>query len=138
MRNAQAIFAHEDRTGYEQAKYSPMVRAGDILFVSGIIGEEDGRVPADPEAEFRAAFGELDQRLRAAGGTLADVVALDTFHVSADLANEVGLFMAVKAEYLVGPDYPAWTAIGVASLGLPGARVEIRATAALPPARDRR
>jgi len=36
----------------------------------------------------------------------------------------------VKGDYLKDP-YPAWTAIGVAALFMPGVLVEIRATARL-------
>jgi enamine deaminase RidA (YjgF/YER057c/UK114 family) len=56
---------------------------------------------------------------------------LTTFHVG--LREHLGTFVAVKDRYLEAP-YPAWTAIGVVELAVPGALVEIRVTARL---RDR-
>lgn len=132
MRNAQPVFTAAGRASYDLHQYSPMVRAGSHLHISGIIGHSDGNVPDDPLEEYHAAFTELDARLKAAGGTLADVIVLDSFHVTSALADAVGPFMEVRRHYFLGPTFPAWTAIGVASLGIPGARVEIRALALLP------
>jgi enamine deaminase RidA (YjgF/YER057c/UK114 family) len=42
----------------------------------------------------------------------------------------MGDFMSVRDEVLSEP-WPAWTAIGISELAIPGARVEIRVTAAL-------
>ena len=42
----------------------------------------------------------------------------------------MGEFMSVRDEFLSEP-WPAWTAIGITELAIPGARVEIRVTAAL-------
>ena len=39
--------------------------------------------------------------------------------------------MAVKSRF-IKPDFPSWTAIGCTELALPGAAVEIKATAVLP------
>jgi enamine deaminase RidA (YjgF/YER057c/UK114 family) len=44
--------------------------------------------------------------------------------------EHLGLFGSVKNDYLKDP-YPAWTAIGVAALFMPGVLVEIRAIAKL-------
>ena len=52
---------------------------------------------------------------------------MTTYHT--DMAD-LGAFMEVKADYLTG-DLPAWTAVGVASLGgTPGVTIEIKAVAA--------
>ena len=40
-------------------------------------------------------------------------------------------FMEVRDKYLREP-WPAWTAIGITELAVPGAHVEIRVTAKLP------
>ena len=45
--------------------FSPAVRAGDLLFISGQVGlEPDGTVPKDPERQFTLAFAALDKVLR--------------------------------------------------------------------------
>jgi enamine deaminase RidA (YjgF/YER057c/UK114 family) len=59
---------------------------------------------------------------------MADIVDLTTFHTD---MRELALFMQVKDRYITR-DFPAWTAIGVASLGgAPGVIIEIKAVAVL-------
>ncbi|MGN0064863.1 MAG: RidA family protein [Nocardioides sp.] len=117
---------------YENWHLSPAVRAGDVLYCSGVLGtREDGSVPEDLAEEVSLAFDNLAHVLAAAGGTLADVVDLLTFHL--DLPSQVPAFMTVRDQRL-GEPWPAWTAIGATQLGggLPGVRIEVRATAYLP------
>ena len=112
-------------------QYSPgvIVPAGDLLFLSGQIGRDTaGNVVADPEQQFVTAFENLQAILVEAGATMADVVDITTFHTSmADLA----IFAEVKARFLSTTPHPAWTAIGITELALPGVLVEIKATARL-------
>ena len=112
-------------------QYSPgvVVPAGNLLFVSGQIGRDaSGNVVLDPEQQFVAAFENLLSILAEAGATMANVVEITTFHTSmADLA----IFAKVKGRYLDTTPYPAWTAIGITELALPGVLVEIKATARL-------
>ena len=51
-----------------------------------------------------------------------------SYHVGlqANIAN----FMSIRDEFLSAP-WPAWTAIGVTELAVPGAHIEIRVTAKL-------
>lgn len=121
--------------GHEQTyadwHLAPAVRAGSFLLCSGVLGTRpDGSVPDDLEAEIDQAFSNLADVLAAAGLGLADVVDLLTFH--GDLATQVPAFMRVRDRRLAEP-WPAWTAIGAAQLGggLPGVRIEIKATALL-------
>jgi enamine deaminase RidA (YjgF/YER057c/UK114 family) len=59
---------------------------------------------------------------------MADIVDLTTFHTD---MRELALFMQVKDRY-IDKDFPAWTAIGVASLGgVPGLVIEIKAVAVM-------
>jgi enamine deaminase RidA (YjgF/YER057c/UK114 family) len=44
--------------------------------------------------------------------------------------TDMKAFMRVKAEF-IPEDYPAWTAVGVRELVLPGLLIEIRATAVI-------
>lgn len=67
--------------------YSPAVRAGDFLFVSGQPGLDPstGSVPADGfEAEARQAFVNLRTVVEAAGSSLERVVRTTVFLASAD------------------------------------------------------
>jgi enamine deaminase RidA (YjgF/YER057c/UK114 family) len=113
---------------YERFHFAPAVRVGDTVYCSGVIGAEGSRVPEDPAQEFANAFAGLAAVLAAAGGTMADVVEMTSYHVG--LSEHLAAFMAAKDAVVVKP-YPAWTAIGCTELAMPGARVEIRATAVI-------
>ncbi len=111
---------------YARFHFAPAFRAGNIVFVSGVIGRGiDGQVPGDAADEFDAAFRQLAEVLAAAGMTMRDVVELTSYHTDLSVLRA---FLEVKDRY-VGEPYPAWTAVGVAALVAPGARVEIKATA---------
>lgn len=112
---------------YDRFHFAPAVRAGELLLCSGQIGiGPDGRGIPDPEAQFTAAFEGVKAVLAAAGLGLADVIEITTFHAGG--MQHLPTFMRVKDRYLPEP-YPAWTAIGVVELAVPGALLEIRATA---------
>ena len=114
---------------YDRFHFAPAVKDRDRLFCSGVIGiGPDGKCSPDPEAQFKQAFESLGAVLREAGASFADVVELTTFHVG--LQQDMRTFARVKDEYLRDP-YPAWTAIGITELAMPGGLVEIKAIARL-------
>ena len=111
--------------------FSAAARVGDLVLCSGQIGTgDDGTVPDDPAEDFRNAWRKVGQVLDAAGLGYDDIAEMTTFHVG--LQQHLGTFFAVRDEFLSAP-WPAWTAIGVAELAVPGARVEIKVTAVAPP-----
>jgi enamine deaminase RidA (YjgF/YER057c/UK114 family) len=114
---------------YERFHFAPAVRLGNVLHCSGQIGwaGPGQRPPTDPKEQFTLAFENLRRVLEAAGATFADVVELTTFHVG---MQHLQVFSAVRDSCFREP-WPAWTAIGVSELAVPGAQVEIRATAVL-------
>ena len=106
--------------------YSPAVRAGDSVYVSG-------QVPLDPAtgalvgvgdvvAQTRQTFANLERALAAAGATLADVVSV-LVHLA-----DVGDGDAYDAVHRVtfAPPYPTRTVVGAV---LRGVLVEIAAVA---------
>jgi enamine deaminase RidA (YjgF/YER057c/UK114 family) len=114
---------------YENWHFAQAVREGDTLWCSGQLGVgPDGKCPDDPKAQFRLAFEGLGRVLAEGGASFADVVEITTFHVG--LRQHLAAFSAVKDDFVKKP-YPAWTAIGVTELAIPGALVEIRAIAKL-------
>jgi enamine deaminase RidA (YjgF/YER057c/UK114 family) len=114
---------------YEHHHYAPAVRDGDRLYCSGILGiGVDGKVSPDPHTQFTLAFEGVGLLLAAAGVSFADVVDMTTYHV--DLQAHWNDFVQVK-DVFVNIPYPAWTAIGVSELALPGALVEIKVIARL-------
>lgn len=117
---------------YASWHLAPAVRAGDTVYCSGVIGlRPDATVPTDLAEEIDLAFTSLAVVLEAAGSSLAQVVDLVTFHL--DLLSQVPVYMQVRDRHLTEP-WPAWTALGVSQVAgaLPGARIEIRATAFSP------
>jgi 2-iminobutanoate/2-iminopropanoate deaminase len=60
--------------------YTPVVRAGELLFVSGQVGLADGQmVSGGVEAETRQALANMASLLEAEGASLADVVKTTVF-----------------------------------------------------------
>ncbi|AGI25802.1 RidA family protein [Pseudomonas sp. NY15181] len=114
---------------YDTYHFSQANRVGNIVWVSGQVGIDANFVPgADITEQAHLAFQALRGILEEAGGSLADVVELITFHT--DLQGEVHAFGQVKDEYF--PDrYPAWSAVGITQLSLPQLRVEVRAVAVI-------
>jgi enamine deaminase RidA (YjgF/YER057c/UK114 family) len=107
--------------------YSPAVKANGLVFISGVFGaEQDGTIPKDPEKQFRLAFAELGNVLKAEGLGPEDIVEMTSFHVR--YPQYMDAFMRAKTEFLHG-NKPAWTAIGAAALGTPETLVEIKAVA---------
>jgi len=122
------ILPETDRQTYESFHFAPAVRHGDVVLCSGQLGlGPDGRVPEPVEEEFRLAWQAVGRVLAEAGLGFDAVLEYTTFHVG--LREHLQTFLAVRDEFLDAP-WPAWTAIGVSELAVPGARVEIRVRAA--------
>lgn len=121
------IVPEQDRVLYDEWHFSPAVRVGDTVYCSGQVGVNAALEPADGiTAQTRLAFENLKRVLAEEDLSLKDVVEITTFHTN--LQGDLGGFAAVKDEFLPA-DFPAWTAIGVSELALPGLEIEIRATA---------
>ena len=129
MANKEVVIPPGQENYYEQFHFAPAIRDGNRLYCSGVIGVgEDGKPPADPEAQFTCAFEGVKAVLNAAGVGFEQVVEMTTFHVG--LQKHLGTFMKVKDRYVAQP-YPAWTAIGITELAFPGGLVEIKVIARL-------
>ncbi|SDC97436.1 Rid family hydrolase [Glycomyces harbinensis] len=119
----------------ERLHYHQAVRIGDRVEISGQGGwsdEDFPNFPASLEDEIVKAFDNVERALATVGATWRDVVAVDSFHVP-DAPDEIGAeptrVMSEQYRKRMGDRAPIWTQIGVAALGAPGMRVEIRATA---------
>jgi 2-iminobutanoate/2-iminopropanoate deaminase len=107
------------------APYTPIVRAGDFLVVSGQLGVIDGElVTGGVEAETRQALANLRALLEGAGSTLGDVVKTTVF--LRHMRDYVLLNEVYAASF--GDHRPARSAVAVAELPLL-ALVEIEAWA---------
>ncbi len=111
--------------------YSPAVRAGDFVFVSGQV-PRDPRTGAlvgegDVAAQTRQTLANLERVLAAAGARLADVVSVAVHLARAD---DWGAFDAVYRERFA-PPFPTRTVVGAE---LRGVLVEVTAVAYAPAA----
>ena len=108
--------------------YSPAVKAGGFIYVSGQISVDPATDKAhlgDVATETRQVLKNIETNLAACGATMADVVRCTVYLTN--VADFAGM-NAVYAEFF-GNAKPARTTIGVASLPLAGAKVEIDAIA---------
>lgn len=106
--------------------YTPIVRAGEWLVVSGQVGIVDGKlVSGGLEDELRQAMANLSSLLESAGASLTDITKTTVFlrHLGSDYPKMNEVYME-----LFGDHRPARSAIGVADLPL-GALVEVEAWA---------
>lgn len=114
-------------SSYHDIHYSPVVRIGDRVIVSGIPAIEGDT----EEARIRWAFAQLKRHLETTGASMEDVVELQSFHVARDHAEfrrRIAIVLKVHAEFF-HDRYPAWTAVGTTALYSEGAPMEIRAEA---------
>lgn len=122
---------------YQELQYAPAVRAGSMLYLSGVVANvADGETSMVPAIE--RAFDEIETILAHAGAQWSDVVDVTSYMT--DLDNQLWPLWEVKGQRVPAP-YPAWTAIGVDRLyGGDAAIIEIKVTAYLPdpPARQPR
>lgn len=81
----------------------------------------------DPEAQFDAAFQRVRAVLECAGASLGNIVEMTSYHV--DINDHMAAFMTVKDRHIAAP-YPAWTAIGISELIIPGGLMELSVIAA--------
>ena len=120
-------------TMQERLHYSQAVRVGDRVEISGQGGWRDEiTFPEDLTEEIVQAFDNVGTILGEAGAGWADVIAIDSYHVPTAI-DEIGAdhtaAMVAELRRRMPEHRPIWTQIGVAALGAPGMRVEIRATA---------
>lgn len=110
--------------------YSPGVRVGNVLYVSGHTGSDPltREIREGVEAQTRQAFANLQAVVEAAGGTLADVTKVNIFML--DMHRDFSGMNAVFREvFAVSP--PARTTVGVSQLARSGLLVEIEVVAVL-------
>lgn len=107
--------------------FSRAVRAGDVLYLSGVIGRTaDGKVPDGIDAQTKAALDDIGGTLKAAGLGYGDV-----FHCTAFLTDMKNwpAFNKVYVGYFPAGQLPARSAVGVTALALPGALMELECQA---------
>ena len=113
------------------APTNQVVRVGDLAFVSGQVGIEDGQIArGDFARQFAAAVTNVERQLALVGVGLDAVVKLTTYLVDRDHGME---FLELRRK--VWPEVPpATTTVVVEALLLPDLLVELDVIARLPSA----
>ena len=123
------VVPESGKSAYKHFHFSQAVKSGSLLVCSGQIGTNpDHSVPESAEDEFRKAWQSVEEVLKEAGLGFEDIIEYTSYHVN--LSKNIQAFMKARDEVLSEP-WPAWTAIGISELAVPGARVEIRVIAQL-------
>jgi reactive intermediate/imine deaminase len=116
--------------GLAKLPFSEAVRAGDLLFLSGLIGSAPGTatvVPGGIAAEAEQALANIRAILERQGATLDDVVKCTVF--LADMRDWPAFNDVYRKAFT--KHFPARSALGANGLAI-GARVEVECVAALP------
>jgi reactive intermediate/imine deaminase len=112
--------------------FSQAVRVGDILYLSGALGNVPGKlelVPGGLEAETRQTMENIGDTLKRNGLSFADVFKCTV--MLADMSKWTE-FNKVYLEYFDAGRLPARSAFGANGLAL-GAQVELECMAVFPP-----
>jgi 2-iminobutanoate/2-iminopropanoate deaminase len=111
--------------------YTDAVVAGDLLFVSGLVGvDRHGALVGgdDVAAQARQVFANMRAVLDEAGCRFEDVVKVTVYLTDVDDRPKIN---PVRQE-VFGDTRPASTLVEVSRLAVPGAKVEIEAVALIP------
>jgi enamine deaminase RidA (YjgF/YER057c/UK114 family) len=137
----EVVLATEsDRKYYDSLRFAAARRAGDVLYISGVIVgrmKDEGNDVAAFKDQVRRAFRRIETTLKAAGAGFADVTMINSFHVfnSPNFAGtrdeQFAAFGLVKDEFMSAP-HPAWTAVGTTGLLIETGIVEVQMIAHVP------
>ena len=109
--------------------WSNAIRAGDMLFISGQVARPfdggTGIVGKDEYEQTRQIFSRIDRIVKAAGGTMDNLVKMTIYVV--DIRNNAEVWRA-RREFFSG-DFPTATMVQVVALADPAFKVEIDAIA---------
>ncbi|HJN59967.1 MAG TPA: Rid family hydrolase, partial [Alphaproteobacteria bacterium] len=110
--NDKTYYTPESHRWSRKLPASAAVRAGDLLFISGQVSADANLKPShlgDVKAQACNAFAKIKALVTEAGGSMADIVDIMSFHQDVrgmDSAFDVGRQVFKR-------DFPAWTALGM-------------------------
>jgi enamine deaminase RidA (YjgF/YER057c/UK114 family) len=110
------------------------VNKGTIVYIAGQVSSDaSGKLigEGDFEAQVEQVFRNLKIAVEAAGGTMADIVKLNTYLVAEVDQAGVPKLRAIRDRYLNAEKLPASTLVVVTRLARPGWLIEIEAVAAI-------
>mgnify|MGYP001382833030 CR=1 FL=1 len=115
----------------DKMTFSPAVRAGSLLFISGTTAVDENQNvvgKGDIVAQTRFILEKFGRLLEKAGASFDNIVETTEYFLTLD---EYKRTADVRREFFKGPPYPAATGVLVAGLIRKDALIEIKATAVL-------
>ncbi|GAC1439718.1 MAG: RidA family protein [Terriglobales bacterium] len=115
----------------DKITFSPAVRAGRMLFISGTTAVDDNRNvvgKGDIVAQTRFIFQKFGKLLAQAGASFDNIVETTEYFLT---LQDYSRTAEVRREFFRGPPFPAATGVLVAGLIREHALIEIKATAIL-------
>jgi 2-iminobutanoate/2-iminopropanoate deaminase len=129
------LFFKDDIRWRENSPMSHMVKAGDFLWLSGIVSLDENRKvvgPGDIQVQARQIFTIMRRVLGLAGCDLTSVIRLTNYLTSSfDDMEATNKYWDVRREFF-GSHRPASTGVKVAALIYPEILIEIDAIAYAP------
>jgi enamine deaminase RidA (YjgF/YER057c/UK114 family) len=121
-------------TVYSPMRYAQGIRTtgGTIVWISGQVSQDKaGKLVhrGDFAGQARQALANLKAMVEAAGGTLNDIIKVNTYLTDLRYREELA---RVRAEFFSEGKLPASTLVGVTGLADPDMLIEIEAIAVLP------
>jgi 2-iminobutanoate/2-iminopropanoate deaminase len=118
---------------YDPPSYAQAIKvtgARTIIFIAGQVDYDEKGDPAHPldfPAQARAVFGALKAQVEAGGGTLENIVKVNSYLTDIRYRTEL---VPIREEFF-GPRMPPYTQVAVAALGQPGWLIEVEAIAVI-------
>ncbi len=106
----------------ETSNFSNCLKVGNMVFLSGMTASDP---QADAYTQSYVCLEKVDALVKAAGGTLSDVVKITVFLTDIKYRSE---FSRAREEFFPGRK-PCSSLIGIKSLAQPGLLVEVEAIA---------
>ncbi|HEX2278799.1 MAG TPA: RidA family protein [Candidatus Tectomicrobia bacterium] len=121
-------------TVYSPIRYAQGIKTtgGTIVWISGQVSQDKhGKMvhKGDFAGQARQALSNLKAMVEAAGGTINDIIKVNTYLTDLRYREELA---RVRAEFFPEGRLPASTLVGVTALADPDMLVEIEAIAVLP------
>ena len=119
-----------DKTPFQLSRaFSPGVitEGGKIVWVAGQTATRDfeGKdISNNFEAQVKQVFGQIDQVLKDAGGSLANVVQMTVFIKESRYGDR---FVEMRKDFFQNGNYPGSALITVTNFARPGIEIEIQA-----------
>jgi len=127
---AAAAAEYMEKTPFQLSRaFSPGVvtEGGRIVWVAGQTATRDNQgadISNNFEAQVRQVFSQIDQILKRAGGSLANVVAMTVFIKESRYGDR---FVEMRKDMFQNGNYPGSALITVTNFARPGIEIEIQA-----------